>query len=332
MRYDKAVENIIVNCLRIGAGDRVVVITETDRLAIGQAIVERARQIAPAELVVIEDHADRPAKTLPESMVGKLRQFKPTVSVYAATGKEGELPVFRAPLISLLVNELSVRHGHMIGISEKLMESGMSLDYEQVQIAIAKLYKILKKAKTIKVTDPFGTDLTVKLSPKLRWVPCDGQITKAGEWSNLPEGEIFTCPGLVDGSVAAWVIGDHFDKYGVLKEPLMINIENNLISKVSSQNKTLEKEFIDYVSQYENGNRVGEFAIGALLGLTELTGNLLQDEKFPGVHMAFGHSYPEKTGAKWDCPSHVDVIPLQVTIEIDHEVIMRDGAFCINLN
>ncbi|OGG18957.1 hypothetical protein A2721_02350 [Candidatus Gottesmanbacteria bacterium RIFCSPHIGHO2_01_FULL_47_48] len=331
-KFQKAVENIVVNCLQIKGSDRVVVVTDQERLEIGTAIADRSRQVAETKLVIIEEHISRPAKDLPDSLKKVIDEFKPTVSAYAATGKPGELPGFRMPLINHLVKTHKARHGHMVGIEDKLMLSGMSLDYGKVQKAIAKLYKILKPSRVIKITCPYGTDLTVKLSPKIRWVPTDGRITTSGEWSNLPEGEIFTCPEQVNGKVVAWVVGDHFsEKFGVLKEPLVITIENAVITKVESENEELREEFWEYVSHYENGKRVGEFAVGALLGLNELTGNLLQDEKFPGVHMAFGHPYTEKTGAKWDAESHVDVIPLQVSIVVDGREIMRDGKFTIDL-
>ena len=62
-------------------------------------------------------------------------------------------------------------------------------------------------------------------------------------------------------------------------------------------------------------------------GCSKLTGNLLQDEKLPGIHVAFGNPYPAETGAKWSSPVHVDVIPLRCTIEMDGEIVMTDGKF-----
>ncbi len=333
MNYQKAVNNIINNCLQVKAGDRVIVVTERDRLDIGQAIAAGAKKIAKTKLVTIEDFTDRPAKALPEKMADEIRAFAPTVSVYAATGKPGELPVFRAPLRDLLVTDLGCRHAHMIGINSQLMEEGMSQDYTAIQTGIAKLLSILKTAKQITVKDPHGTDLTVTFSPQLHWKPCDGAITKPREWSNLPEGECFTCPETANGTVVAWVIGDHFsDDYGVLQEPLVLTIKDSFITGVASKNTKLVEEFNHYISEYANGNRMGEFAIGALLGLKQLSGNLLQDEKFPGVHMAFGHPYPEETGQKeWDCESHVDVIPLEVDVDVDGRALLRRGGFVVPL-
>ncbi len=333
IKYSIAVSNITENCLAVGSSDRVVVVTDRDREEIGRAIYEQLSQLTDNGLLIfIEDFVSRPAKEFPKELERVIRNFSPTASVYAATGKPGELPVFRQPLRKLLVEELRVRHAHMIGIDERLMLEGMSQDYKQVQKTVAKLYEILKNAREIRVTDPHGSDLVVKLSPKLRWKKCDGIITEPGFWTNLPDGEVFTCPEKVDGKVVAWVIGDHFSEtYGVLRDPLIIEIKDSRITKVTGKNKKLVREFREYISQGENSNRVGEFAVGALLGLREFSGNLLQDEKFPGIHMAFGGSYPEDTGAEWDAESHVDVIPKEVTIKVDGKTVMKDGRFTIKL-
>ena len=44
---------------------------------------------------------------------------------------------------------------------------------------------------------------------------------------------------------------------------------------------------------------MGEFAIGTNIGVHDVIGNILQDEKIPGVHIAFGNPYGAHTGAEW---------------------------------
>src|SRR5207253_167552 len=98
---------------------------------------------------------------------------------------------------------------------------------------------------------------------------------------------------------------------------------------VTSENGTVAQEVRDYLFSVPNGNRAGEFAIGTLTSLKRLVGNLLQDEKLPGLHVAFGNPYPQFTGADWDASIHVDVIPTCCTIEVDGRVIMGNGEFTI---
>ena len=56
--------------------------------------------------------------------------------------------------------------------------------------------------------------------------------------------------------------------------------------------------------------------------------NLLQDEKFPGVHVAFGSPLPGKTRATWDSKAHVDGVIKNPNIYVDGEMIMNKGEFC----
>ncbi len=124
------------------------------------------------------------------------------------------------------------------------------------------------------------------------------------------------------------VLGDYFSrKYGVLDTPATFMLSQGRVVGVRHEDKALESELRSYLGTGENSDRVGEFAIGANLWVKQLSGNLLQDEKIPGVHVAFGDSYPEETGAKWAAKTHVDVIPTECTIEVDGRRLMRDGAF-----
>ena len=57
------------------------------------------------------------------------------------------------------------------------------------------------------------------------------------------------------------------------------------------QQAQLQDDFWDYTHTDENSDRVGEFAIGTNIGVARVIGNILQDEKFPGIHIAFGNPY-----------------------------------------
>ena len=54
-----------------------------------------------------------------------------------------------------------------------------------------------------------------------------------------------------------------------------------------------------------------QLLIGTNIGLTEVIGNILQDEKLPGIHIAFGNPYGAHTGADWYSSTHIDVVGRQ---------------------
>ena len=131
---------------------------------------------------------------------------------------------------------------------------------------------------------------------------------------------------VVDG-----VVGDYLcQKYGDIQEtPLAIEVENNRIRFLRCENKELLEEFRAYTSTDDNSNRVGEFAVGTNTACTHVIGNILQDEKIPGVHIAFGHPYAEHNGANWVSKTHIDCVGRDFEIWFGGEKVMEGGKFVV---
>ena len=314
-------------CMNVQARDRVVIITDRPTEEIGRALEQESRAVGAATtLFLMEDYGPRPMLDAPPALVQAVREFRPTVSFMAVQGQPGEV-AFRMALGRTL-RELNVRHGHMPGITPEIMRQGMNVDYHRIHDVTLRVYEIVRRARMIHTTAPNGTDVTAAFSPDLRWIPSHGLYHQPGDWGNLPEGEVFTCPADVNGVIVADVLGDYFsEKYGLLETPLIITIEKGWVTDVSGENRALVEEFTAYLDSDPNGRRVGEFAIGTNIALTHLIGNLLQDEKFPGIHVAFGNPYGHITGADWAAKTHVDVIPSRCTIDVDGRRLMTDGVY-----
>jgi len=328
-RMARGAENALL-CMGVTEGDRVFILTDYARENIARQVAAGAlARHASVTVRFLESYGKRPLTAFPDEMRQDMLNAHPTVTYYIGTGQPGEI-AFRIPLLPFLVNELKVRHGHMIGIDDTLMTEGMCADYDEVYSKTHEIYDIVEHARTIHVTSEKGSDVTATFHPEWKWVPCDGRYNEQGKWGNLPEGEVYTAPATVDGVLVCDVLGDYFsEKYGVLKNPLTIHVKDGYITDVSCEDAAIAQDVHDYLFSSPNGNRAGEFAIGTLTSLKRLVGNLLQDEKMPGLHVAFGNPYPEFTGADWDASTHVDVIPSKCTIEVDGRVIMRDGQFTL---
>ena len=319
-----------VQCMGVTAHDRVFIITDYARQDIARSVAN-AVLACHADVTVrfLEHYGERPLTVFSDELRSDLINARPTVTFYIATAQPGEI-AFRIPLLPFLAQELKVRHGHMIGIDENLMADGMCANYDEVFSLTNQVYDLVRNAQTIHVTSAKGSHITATFHKGWHWVPCHGRYHQPASWGNLPEGEVFTAPATVDGVLVCDVLGDYFsEKYGVLEQPIVITVKDGYITDISSENATLAQELHDYLFSSPNGNRAGEFAIGTLTSLKKLVGNLLQDEKMPGLHVAFGNPYPHATGADWDAKVHVDVIPSCCTIEVDGRVIMRDGHFTI---
>lgn len=335
-KLDYAVKQVVENCLSAKKGERACVITDNETKHIGLAIANKLKSVGCiVTSFIMEDFGKRPedgknSLKFPEDPIGKSMD-ESDISVYAAQGKTNEYPSFRTPMLVHLDKNDKLRHAHMISITDPIMEEGMCADYKEVVRLSNKIGELVSRAKEIKVTTQKGTNIVVKLDPKLKWVVGSGLI-KPKHWDNLPGGEVFTCPQNVDGTVIVdGVLGDYMsEKYGLIEDnPITLAIKDGYITSVICSNKTIEDDVKKYFAQAENSNRIGEIGIGTNTGVTKLIGNLLQDEKFPGVHIAAGYPHPEKTGATWTVKSHFDMVIQKTNIEVDGTVIMKEGKYLI---
>jgi leucyl aminopeptidase (aminopeptidase T) len=231
-----------------------------------------------------------------------------------------------------VVNRRHIRHAHMVNITKEIMTHGMRADFNEVDRISQHVWELASAARQIKASTPAGTRLVADMNPNYKWIKTSGIISTL-KWGNLPGGETFTTPGEVNGIfVVDGVVGDYLcARYGDLRDsPLVLQIEANRLVSAESANKDLEKEFWEYTHTDDNSDRVGEFAIGTNIGCRDVIGNILQDEKIPGVHIAFGNPYGHHTGAEWHSTTHIDVVGRCFDIWIDDHQIMRAGRFLID--
>ena len=321
-------ENAVRVCLNIQPHERVTVISDVACREIGVALIKEIEAVgARYASFVLEDEAPRPLTMLPDRIAADMEHSD--VSIFAVQVQANELRSRMA--MTDIVNRRRMRHAHMVNITPRIMTEGMRADYRTVDRISQRVIDTVRTAREIRATTAAGTDITATLNPDYRWVKTSGLISR-DKWGNLPGGEVFTTPGEVNGTfVIDGVVGDWLcDRYGLLdKTPLTVRIAGSRIVDAESNNRALRDDFWAYTHTDENSDRVGEFAIGTNIELHEVIGHILQDEKFPGVHIAFGNPYGAHTGADWYSSTHIDVVGLRFDIVVDGQPIMADGKFLI---
>jgi leucyl aminopeptidase (aminopeptidase T) len=320
--------NAVNVCLRIEPSERACVITDEATLEIAASIVAELEMLgAPYRAWVLEELAARPLIDLPREILEDLE--KAQVSIFAVQAQRNEL---RSRIqMTDVVNRRKIRHAHMVNINRQIMLEGMRADFQRVDRLSQKVVEMVRKASKIRATTAAGTDLTADLNPNYKWLKTSGIISPE-KWGNLPGGEIFTTPGEVNGTfVIDGVVGDYLcAKFGNLRETaLTICMKGNRLTEAHSENRELEDDFWKYTHTDANSDRVGEFAIGTNIDLKDVIGQILQDEKYPGVHIAFGNPYGAHTGADWDSTTHIDVVGRKFNIWVDDQQIMREGKFLV---
>src|SRR5579863_3566191 len=331
--FTPGAHSAVTTCLRIAPKEKVTVITDRVTEPIAAALAAQLQALGcPWNAFILEDLAPRPLTGMPAVVLADMETSQ--VSIFAVQVQPNEL---RSRMqMTDVVNRRHMRHAHMVNITPEIMCQGMRADFDLVDRLSQKVLDRVRRATRIRATTAAGTDITADMNPGYKWFKTSGIISPE-KWGNLPGGECFTSPGEVNGTfVVDGVVGDWLcARYGLLAEtPLTIEIAKNRIVSCSSANKQLELDFWAYTHTDENSDRVGEFAIGTNIGVSRVIGNILQDEKFPGIHIAFGNPYGEHTGAPWYSSTHIDVVGLGFNIWLEsadgEEQIMRDGKFLIS--
>ena len=320
--------NAVRVCLQVQPSEKVTLITDEASQEIAASLVHEIEAVgAPYRLWGLEEMAERPLDAMPQPILADLESSQ--VSIFAAQAERGEL---RSRMqMTEVVNRRRIRHGHMVNINKQIMKEGMRADFRKVDQISVRVRDIASGAHSIRAKSPAGTDVTARFNPKYRWIKTSG-IINPDKWGNLPGGEVFTAPEQVDGTVVIdGVVGDYLcARFGDLQnQPLFIRVKASRLIEAHSENRELEEEFWKYTHTDVNSDRVGEFAIGTNIAVDHVIGHILQDEKIPGVHLAFGNPYAEHTGADWYSSTHIDVVGTRFDIWADDRQLMRDGQFLI---
>jgi leucyl aminopeptidase (aminopeptidase T) len=321
--------NAVQTCLSVEPGERIALIADrpSSKVAasLARAIDESGAELIP---VLLERLARRPLREPPALVVEALERCD--AGILCVQPREGELPTRMA--IVGIVERRQIRYAHMVGVTPEIMMQGMRADYTQVDRLCDRLRDRMSSARQLKVRTGSGTAFTATFDPSIAWVKTSGLISPR-YWSNLPAGEVFTTPARVDGTfVCDATVGDYFGpKYGDLRDtPMVLEIENGRLVAVRSDRTDLGREFWEYCHTDSNSDRVGELAFGTNLGVSEMIGVLLQDEKVPGVHLAFGDPYGSQTNADWASTTHVDVLTRRCDAWIDDEPVISQGRYLLD--
>ena len=321
--------NAVEVCLGIRAGERVALIADEASGEVAASLAAVLDEVdAPWEGVLIEQVARRPLAMAPPEVLSVLEEAD--VGILCVQPHQGELGA-RMAIVSV-VERRQIRYAHMIGVTSQIMQQGMRADYRLVDALSQRLCERMRRASRLRVESPGGTAFTAAFDPNFAWVKTSGLIQRR-YWSNLPAGEVFTTPASVDGVfVCDGTAGDYFGpKYGDLRAtPLTLHIAGGRLTAADCVRKDLEREFWDYCHTVEYSDSVGELAFGTNVALVEMIGVLLQDEKIPGVHIAFGDPYGSQTGAPWKSRTHIDVLTRACDVWIDDEQVIGNGRYLMD--
>jgi aminopeptidase len=323
-----AARRVIETSLGVVAGDRVLIVVDRARERLGTTLAEMARTVgAEAESIILETLSPRPVPRLPEALVVELSRSQ--ASILLIGFEEGEWQM-RLEFVSL-VTELRLRHAHMIGVGRQTMLAGFSVDPQRILDATRAVRARLRPDSVLQVRSPGGSDLEVKLDPARRWQERVG-IVRPGRWENLPSGELFTCPGDVNGVFVADASmgGSVGARAGRLaRSPVKVEIKAGVCRSVQCVDRTLAQAVEAFLRTERNAEKVGMVVLGTNVGMHEATGEVVSDQNLPGLHIAFGATLADQTGATWDAQGQLHLAGAQADVDLDGGPLVRQGRHLV---
>jgi leucyl aminopeptidase (aminopeptidase T) len=323
-----AARRVIESALGVVPGERVVLVLDRPRRDVGGALLEVARTIGGEPVVhEMEGYGERPIRQLPDPLRSALARAQASVCLIGFD--DGEVAM-RLELLDH-VRASGLRHAHMVGITRRSMIAGFSVDHARILDATRAVRTRLRADSVLRLRTSAGSDLEVRLEPSSRWSEHVGVIRPA-RWENLPSGKLTTCPASVRGVfVADASVGGRFgEEAGLLdRTPVKVEIDGGFCRRVTCVDRALQREIEAFLAREHNLTRVGAISLGTNVGILAPTGELIADQNLPGLHVTFGSSVPEQTGATWSTRAQLPMTCASADVDLDGMPLLRSGRYMV---
>ena len=310
----KAARTAVEQCLDVGDDETAVVVTDDKRAPIGEALYEalgaRTDDATILRYPPGDQHGAEPPAPVAAAMADSDVFFAPTTKSLSHTRARSR------------ACEAGSRGATLPGITEEVFVTGLDADYAAIEQHCADVLDQVAGAEEIRVTAPAGTDITFEAGDR-EWLADTGMVHDAGDFSNLPAGEVFVAPETATGT---YVVDGTMMPYGLLADDqqLSFTVEDGQVTEVSDDEVRSQLE----AAAEEVGDaayNLAELGIGTNVGVESLVGSVLLDEKAAGsVHIALGDN--AGIGGETEAPVHLDGIVRNPTVLADGEEVTLPSA------
>jgi leucyl aminopeptidase (aminopeptidase T) len=311
MRSDlsQAAGTAVNQCLDVAADESVVVVTDDERERIGEALYEAASDVTDDATVLryppAEQHGTEPPAPVAAAMAESDAFLAPTTKSLSHTRARGA------------ACDAGARGATLPGITEDVFATGLDADYAAIEAACDDVLAQVADADEVRVTSPEGTDIAFEIGDR-EWLSDTGMVRDPGDFSNLPAGEVFVAP---ESATGTFVVDGTMMPHGLLDEgqALTFEVEDGQVTGIDDDAIRADIEAAAE-SVGDAAYNLAELGIGTNVGVDELVGSVLLDEKAGGtVHIAIGDD--AGIGGETDAPIHLDGILRNPTVYADGEEI-----------
>lgn len=314
---ENAAITVIIDCMGAKTNEKILVISDNQKIHIGLAFWEKALELGFESILVLMKEREINGEEPPEYISELMKLFD---IVLAPTTKSLTHTNARRNASSL-----GVRVATFPGITEDILIRGMSANYNEISNRTLILKDLMLNTEIVTIKTPAGTDLVMNIKAR-KVIPSNGIFREKGEGGNLPTGEAFVAP-IEDSTNGIFVVDGSMAGIGVLEnEKIIMKVENGIVTDFSGGSKA--KKLEEILSKFDDRARsIAELGIGTN-DKAILSGTILEDEKVMGtVHVALGNNIT--MGGNLDVPIHLDGVMLSPTVYFDDKLIMDNGKLLI---
>ena len=310
----EAADTAIDQCLNVIPGESVLVVTDDKRAPIGEALYTSALSATDDATILryppAEQHGTEPPAPVAAAMANSDVFLAPTTKSLSHTRARGA------------ACDAGARGATLPGITEDVFTTGLDADYAAIEAACDDVLGQVVGADEVRVTSPVGTDITFGVGDR-EWLADTGMVHEPGEFSNLPAGEVFVAPETATGT---YVVDGTMMPHGLLDndQRLRFEVEDGIVTEISDDAIRADVEAAAE-SVGDAAYNLAELGIGTNVGVDELVGSVLLDEKAGGtVHIAIGDN--AGIGGETDAPVHLDGILRDPTVYADGDELELPSA------
>jgi len=235
---------------------------------------------------------------IPDGIKDLVKKYQLVIAMTEFSASSSLMPICRQ-------ENSTTRCASMPGVEKRMEETALRADYSQVRHYAYAIENLLSGLDRAEIDFSNGDHLCLDLRNRSPNVDT-GECKKAGQTINFPSGE---------GCIAPYeAVASEIDMFGESRTTgflpvfydegiIRYEIKNNTIRRVHG-NGAKAKKMERFFDNYPCRRNIAELGIGCNPDAV-VTGNVLEDEKVPGLHIAYGMS--SHLGGKIDCDVHQDI-------------------------
>ncbi len=307
---------VMSQCAAVKPGENVVITCDTNKMRMAEALAAAAYAVQGIPTIVAFPPTGAHGAQVPKSVVGAAANSDVLImpTSWSMTHTDARIEAIKNGSRVCTMCEVT---------EDCLCTGGILGDFEENDKLGRKLGKLIENGNEIRMTSSIGTDLTAKITGRPVQYET-GLFRNAGQFAALPNSELNIAP--IEGSTNGIIVGDvRLMGYGVIREePVTIEVVEGKVANISGEraaeylNNTL-KAFND-----EAAYNLAEFAVGLNPASREYATNLEDLGKLGFGHHGIGSNYA--FGGKVSAPCHIDIIYSQASLEIDGQLILKEGS------